>query len=334
MADISRDTFNKSRHYSGVRMQQGRVLLDSDWNEQEDIRKWEVQSFLRWFIGEGVPEKNNGFRIFTHKAGWKNDFIIEGGDGSTEGAGRCLVQGWEVLNESDLKYTKQKLFKNNELGGKWGLDPLPELTVPKAERSDLVYLDVWEREVNGLEDPDIQNPVLGVDTCVRIKREWAVRVYENSGTLPPPIKNHAYYPLARLNRKRNEALIRQENITDLRTTVPSLVSALSGATGKVVFLAKGGKEQLSGEIDPGLGRGKFAVHMALEANTDGKFFIGPPEAMQVFRVVSNVHIGALVDPASGRFQIGIRDEKGINKDVKVRWWAFRPRREARDVTVK
>ena len=35
--DYSRLTFDPSRNHSSVRMQQGRVLLDSDWNEQADL---------------------------------------------------------------------------------------------------------------------------------------------------------------------------------------------------------------------------------------------------------------------------------------------------------
>jgi len=35
--DFSRNTFRPGSHYSGVLMQQGRVLLDSDWNEQVAI---------------------------------------------------------------------------------------------------------------------------------------------------------------------------------------------------------------------------------------------------------------------------------------------------------
>ena len=35
--DFTRLTFRPERHFSGVRLQQGRVLLDADWNEQVDI---------------------------------------------------------------------------------------------------------------------------------------------------------------------------------------------------------------------------------------------------------------------------------------------------------
>src|SRR3954452_18724130 len=37
--DISRNTFDPARHYSSVRLQQGRVQLDGDWNEQVDLTR-------------------------------------------------------------------------------------------------------------------------------------------------------------------------------------------------------------------------------------------------------------------------------------------------------
>ena len=35
--DFSRSTYRPSNHYSSVRLQQGRVLLDAEWNEHADI---------------------------------------------------------------------------------------------------------------------------------------------------------------------------------------------------------------------------------------------------------------------------------------------------------
>src|SRR5438045_2745266 len=35
--DFSRSTFNPGKHYTSVRMQQGRVQTDADWNEQANI---------------------------------------------------------------------------------------------------------------------------------------------------------------------------------------------------------------------------------------------------------------------------------------------------------
>ena len=39
-ADFTRLTFKPEKHYSSVRMQQGRVQLDADWNEQADIQAY------------------------------------------------------------------------------------------------------------------------------------------------------------------------------------------------------------------------------------------------------------------------------------------------------
>lgn len=52
-----------AKHYVGVRMQQGVPLLDADWNELEDLRRHELQSLVQQFIGDGVPDGNDGFRI-------------------------------------------------------------------------------------------------------------------------------------------------------------------------------------------------------------------------------------------------------------------------------
>ena len=63
MAVITPDTFDPLRSYISVRLQQGVPLVDADWNEAHDVRKFEVQAFLKWFVGNGVPEGNDGFRI-------------------------------------------------------------------------------------------------------------------------------------------------------------------------------------------------------------------------------------------------------------------------------
>jgi len=96
MGNFSRDTFDRLDRYVGVRLQQGVPLVDADWNEQEDIRKYELQAFLKWFAGNGVPQGNDGFQILS-ASGRQNDFVIRGGDGTAEGAGRCLVEGMDCL---------------------------------------------------------------------------------------------------------------------------------------------------------------------------------------------------------------------------------------------
>jgi Family of unknown function (DUF6519) len=62
--DITRSTFEASRHFSGVRMQQGRVQLDADWNEQEDIRAHHDRAAVVDTVGPtGAPKAGGGFRL-------------------------------------------------------------------------------------------------------------------------------------------------------------------------------------------------------------------------------------------------------------------------------
>ncbi|MBK9014730.1 MAG: hypothetical protein IPM82_11980 [Saprospiraceae bacterium] len=63
-SDTSRKIFDPSKHYNGVLMQQGRVQLDSDWNEQLDIHQYRTHTETKDVIGQsGVPKNGNYFRI-------------------------------------------------------------------------------------------------------------------------------------------------------------------------------------------------------------------------------------------------------------------------------
>jgi hypothetical protein len=55
----------------------------------------------------------------------------------------------------------------------------PEL--PGSGGPYLVYLDVWQREVTAVEDPDLVDPALkGTDTTTRLQTVWQVKLCEAS----------------------------------------------------------------------------------------------------------------------------------------------------------
>ena len=88
--DFTRVTFKSEKHYSGVRMQQGRVLLDADFNEYVDIQAHLNQIEARDVIGPcGAPQDNAGFEI---------DVTPDGGD-LTIAPGRIYVDG--ILCQSE-----------------------------------------------------------------------------------------------------------------------------------------------------------------------------------------------------------------------------------------
>ena len=182
-----------------MRLQQGVPLVDADWNEAHDVRKFEVQAFLKWFVGNGVPEGNDGFRIAGLDPAVVRDFVIRRGVGAAPAGtshveqglrhvGRCLVDGMDVLIAEDLHFRAQPLHVNQggaatALATTWGVPTIAE--VPNVTGTVVVYLDVWERLVTPEEDPSLVHSGLGVESCARLKREWVVRARAGS-SVPTP----------------------------------------------------------------------------------------------------------------------------------------------------
>jgi hypothetical protein len=216
MGNFSRDTFkltnvmhqlitgepvSNARHYLGVRLQQGVPVLDADWNEMEDIRRTELLAMLRHFIGNGVPAGNQGFQVLSTSG--DNDFSI--------GEGIILVDGLLAINSSLTTYETQA-----------NASELPALTTPAADRTDLIYLDIWEEEIGATDSGDSRliNDLIGIETAVRIERKWSVRVQKNATDISSVTieEGHHYLPLAQLNRRATVAAITSDIIMDLRKT--------------------------------------------------------------------------------------------------------------------
>ncbi|HEX2187409.1 MAG TPA: hypothetical protein VHG51_00865, partial [Longimicrobiaceae bacterium] len=167
---------------------------------------------------EVVAALNAGMGRAVAQAGTGNDFVVHGGDGTVAGAGRLLVEGVEAVAEADLAYTSQPLHENPELAAAWGVPAVPALATPAADRRDLVYLDVWDREVGSAEDDAMVLPAVGVEATVRLRREWAVRVAEGVEALAavPRLPGHRYAALARLERGAGQAGVPAGAVVDLR----------------------------------------------------------------------------------------------------------------------
>jgi hypothetical protein len=183
--DFSRDTFDPANHFSRVLMQQGRVQLDSDWNEQTSILLHYLRTLARDVFGTaGGPAQNAGFKILTAatadleqtlaaweptNAGRRDELLAAVKEGDLViGPGRYYVRGWLVENERAVLYSKQRGYPFDE---RTTLDSLESW-----QGAMLVYLDVWEQFVTSVEYPSIRDVALnGVDTCGRARVTWAVR---------------------------------------------------------------------------------------------------------------------------------------------------------------
>jgi hypothetical protein len=183
--DFTRDTFHPANHYTRVLMQQGRVQLDADFNEQGSIVQYYLQTLAADLIGpHGGPEETLGFAIITDPKAFASMTDLYGrpldqtlvkrlqqalgrGDFAI-GPGRYYVAGQMCENEFPLLYSEQPGY------------PFEGTTMVEKLRGAgdfLIYLDAWERHISAVEDGLLRDVALGgPDTAGRAQLCWQVRV--------------------------------------------------------------------------------------------------------------------------------------------------------------
>ncbi|MEU2130719.1 DUF6519 domain-containing protein [Streptomyces sp. NPDC018352] len=192
-ADLSRSTFRPARHYSAVIVQQGRVQLDADANEQAAIQLHQARTTAVDLIGRhGGPlgaDGDTGFRIEYHGATPDLDTLdIHGGhyyvDGILCDATRP-APGDAVPDEDTAASDPDDGTPTAEPPAFWDYWDQPDGYRDKEKPGDrlptdypfVVYLDVWERAVTAAEDPALREVALGPampDTAARRKVVWQV----------------------------------------------------------------------------------------------------------------------------------------------------------------
>ncbi len=178
--DYTRFTFKPRRDYSGVLKQQGRVDLDADFNELIEIidRRWrsETIDIIDHCV---VPNTTPDAFFITPTAMGAFDI----------GIGRMYVDGIQVENHGRAPLEYQADL--GELRGTLRVPyadqpylpaPLPPPLAAAPGTSDLIYIDVWQREVTVLEDSSIREIALGgPDTTTRVQSVWQVRALQDVG---------------------------------------------------------------------------------------------------------------------------------------------------------
>ena len=136
--DFTRWTFSRLKNYSSVLLQQGRVLLDADWNEHRDIELYRRRALIRDVVGDAAgPLDATGYAV---EAAQKKLRLR---------AGRYYVDGILCELHADTWISSQPDLP--------GVDPTAGLDSGRYA----VFLDVWERHVSSVEDPDIKEKALG-----------------------------------------------------------------------------------------------------------------------------------------------------------------------------
>ncbi len=190
--DITRRTFDPANHYSGVVMQQGRVALDADWNEQSAILLHYMRTLTRDLFGKYAgPDADLGFELVTAAdPRWNDRLTALAGSGPRLAAmqdavrsgniliwpGSYYVDGIRVRNEAPMFYDAQLGYPFNDM---ITLD-----VINKWNDAVLLYLKVWEQEITYVQDDRIREVALGgPDTTARTKVRWQVLA------LPKPPKS-------------------------------------------------------------------------------------------------------------------------------------------------
>jgi len=181
--DTSRSTFDPWNDYSAVVMEQGRVQLDSDWNEWLAEISRRTRAGTLDLVGRAAypPTTPFAFQITASVTGTTNSLSI--------GRGRMYVDGLLAENHGDphaaawdpalaeLSGSPQPAPATDAAPVDFTAQPYaPGATVPAGTGTYLAYLDVWTRPVTWLEDADLVDKAVAVDTTGRLQTVWQVRL--------------------------------------------------------------------------------------------------------------------------------------------------------------
>jgi hypothetical protein len=160
--DITRRGFDPKKMYSGVRMQQGRVLTDDDFNTQAEILAESSQKITNEIVGP-FGSSNDGFLI---KEPTVNEFGID----------FKICKGSLYVAGKRIELLSQETF---QLQRDW-LQLTPNAT-PANSRYDLVYIEMWEKAISAVEDNEqFETGLGGPDTAQRSRLIKRLAVAEDT----------------------------------------------------------------------------------------------------------------------------------------------------------
>jgi hypothetical protein len=194
--DFTRNTFDPMKHFSRVLLQQGRVQLDADVNEQTAILLHYLQTFAADIIGPfGGPEDHLGFAVLTDPAQAGNLSKAEQEQLKTDAESvklwfsKLKSSAFDFLITKGRYYVDGVLCENDDYAIYSEQSNYSQEVLQKLKPPFLFYLDVWERHLTYVEDDQIREVALGgADTATRAKVEWQIKfwpVSEGDRDKPP-----------------------------------------------------------------------------------------------------------------------------------------------------
>ncbi|MEX0348089.1 MAG: DUF6519 domain-containing protein [Paracoccaceae bacterium] len=196
--DYSRDSFDALKSFAGVFLQQGRAVLDSDWNTLVQMFERRIRAGTVDTIGRAVVPRETelAFEIQLTATGFEYGFGRLYLDGMT-----CESFGFANFDGSDPT-RPDPVFDRARPGPDGPQGVLDEMIAPPegdftdymlqphwptpeplpADGRYMVYLVGWQREVTATEMPELLDPALGgLDSATRWQTVWQVRVLPDLG---------------------------------------------------------------------------------------------------------------------------------------------------------
>lgn len=164
--DFSKWDSEGKKNFNGVLHQQGRVLLDNDWNDQTRITNDWQDTAAQDTIGPGVAAipaaTPQAFKVIGASVEDDNEIKI------TLLPGRVWADGLLTYLEGDeeeIELTASYL-------------QTPQILPPESDIRDAVVLEVWREAVNGFQMPDelIEPALGGPDTTERVHTSMALKL--------------------------------------------------------------------------------------------------------------------------------------------------------------
>lgn len=200
--DTSRNTFDPRNDFSGVFLQQGRAVLDADWNEMVQIFLRRIRTETVDTIGRAVVpiETPEGFEIR-----FSDDGVLEYGRGRfyldgylCESPGQAEFDGVPVAGLDPPVFDRARPGDDgpegvlDEMISPEAGDFVPLISQPywptpeglpetdaagNAAGPHIAYLVCWDREVHPVQHAGLLDPALGgIDTTTRTQTVWQVRL--------------------------------------------------------------------------------------------------------------------------------------------------------------
>lgn len=186
--DFSRDSHDPKKNFTRVLMQQGRLLVDADWNEQSAIMlnylRTLAADIIGWHGGSGVEPGNGKSYSTTTPTDNLGPFLVNlNANKELEyvSGGRYYVDGL-LITERDAPFD-QELVGHIQVDNKPNTDDFP---------NQLIFIDAYEQHVIAESDSSIRDDALGgLETTSRSRLATRIRLLhtdldENSEELKRP----------------------------------------------------------------------------------------------------------------------------------------------------